>query len=246
MRALLLSDLHANLEATEAVLRAARALGFDRALVLGDLAGYGADPGPVVAAVRGLPGLMIVRGNHDKVVSDLEPMEGFNDQARAAATWTRAALGPEAIAWVRGLPRGPVPVAPGVILAHGSPADEDVYLLHPGEARRAFEHQPFDLCFYGHTHLPGCFSLDGDRVEWRPARGDRFDLDLEPGRRWLVNPGSVGQPRDRDPRAAFALYDDGEHRVSIARVPYPIAAARSKILAAGLPPWLGDRLLLGV
>jgi diadenosine tetraphosphatase ApaH/serine/threonine PP2A family protein phosphatase len=246
MRALVVSDLHGNIEATGAVLDAARALGYDRALVLGDLVGYGADPAPVVAAVRGLPGLAIVRGNHDKVVADLEPMEAFNDQARAAAGWTRRALGPEAIAWMRGLPRGPIAAAPGVLLSHGSPADEDAYLLHHGEARRAFDHGPFELCFFGHTHLPGVFVLEGDRVEWTPARGDRIDLVLAPGRRCLVNPGSVGQPRDRDPRAAFALYDAAGCRVSILRVPYPVGPARSKILRAGLPPWLGDRLLQGV
>jgi len=246
MRTLILSDLHANAEATEAVLRAARGIGYDRTFVLGDLAGYGADPGAVVAAVRALRELRIVRGNHDKIVAELEPMEGFHDQARAAAEWTRRALDPDLVAWIRDLPRGPIPVAPGVILSHGSPADEDAYLLHAGEARRAFDQGPFDLCFFGHTHLPGAFVEEGGRIQWSAARGDRVDVPLAPGRRCLVNPGSVGQPRDRDPRAAFAIYDDVARLISIVRVPYAIASARSKIHEAGLPPWLGDRLLLGV
>ncbi len=246
MRYLILSDLHGNIESTGAVLTAARGLGYDRAIILGDLVGYGADPGPVVAAVRELPGLCVVRGNHDKVVADLEPMEAFNDQARAAVEWTRRALEPEVLDWLRDLPRGPVEVAPGLMLSHGSPSDEDAYLLHAGEARRAFEFASFDVCFFGHTHLPGAFVHHGDRVHWSAARGDRVQVTLDPGRRFLVNPGSVGQPRDRDPRAAFALYDDTARTVTVLRVPYAIEAARSKIQKSGLPPWLGDRLLLGV
>src|SRR5262249_9126866 len=141
--------------------------------------------------------------------------------------------------------RGPLEFAPGNLLAHGTPLDEDQYLMDEAEARRCFDELPFDLCFFGHSHFPGAFVLDGARVVRHPAAGDAPVIDLLPGRRYLVNPGSVGQPRDRNPRSGFAIYDDASGAVTIRRVEYAVSEAREKILQAGLPRWLGDRLLLG-
>jgi len=245
MRYLVISDLHSNLEALRAVLAAARPLGFERALVLGDVVGYGADPNGVIEILRGLPGLLAIRGNHDRVAASLSAADGFNEAARLAALWTRRALAPESAAFLAALPQGPVEFASGKILCHGTPLDEDQYLLEEGEARRCFDGHPFDLCFFGHSHFPGAFVLEEDRITRRPASGDEMAIGLAPGRRYLINPGSVGQPRDRNPRCGFALYDDAADAVSIHRVAYPVVEARDKILQAGLPRWLGDRLLLG-
>ena len=245
MRYLVLSDVHSNLEALRAVLAAARPEGFERVLVLGDVVGYGADPNGVIEILRGLPGLMAIRGNHDRVAASLSDGEGFNEAARQAALWTRRALAPESVAFLAALPRGPAEFAPGKLLCHGTPLDEDQYLLEEGEARRCFDALPFDICFFGHSHYPGAFVLEGSRITRRPAQGDESVIDVLRGRRYLINPGSVGQPRDRNPRCGFALYDDASETVSIHRVPYPAAEARDKILQAGLPRWLGDRLLLG-
>jgi predicted phosphodiesterase len=245
MRFLVLSDLHSNLEALEAVLAYGTGIGFDRVLVLGDLVGYGPDPNPVLDRLRSLPGLLVIRGNHDRVAAGLTEPSGFNDAARSASMWTRGALRAEAVAYLAALPEGPVGFAPGCLLAHGSPVDEDLYLLDGGEARRCFESLPFDLCLFGHTHYPSLFWEQGGEVGAVLLRGDRVEVPLPPGRRHLLNPGSVGQPRDRNPRSSFAVYDDVGRTFTVHRVVYPLEVTRRKILAAGLPPSLGDRLRLG-
>jgi predicted phosphodiesterase len=245
MRWLVLSDVHSNLEALEAVLAAARPEAFERVLVLGDVVGYGADPNAVVETLGALPGLIAIRGNHDKVAASLCDPEGFNEAARLAALWTRQALTPESVAFLASLLPGPLEFAPGKILCHGTPLDEDQYLLEEGEARRCFDGCAFRICFFGHSHFPGVFALEEGAIARRPALGDRALIEFQKGRRYLVNPGSVGQPRDRNPRCGFAIYDDAAESVSIHRVGYAAAEAREKILRAGLPRWLGDRLLLG-
>ena len=246
MRYLLLSDLHSNLEALEAALHHARDEVRDGVLVLGDIVGYGPDPNAVIEILRGLSGLVAVRGNHDKVAAGLERGETFNAAARAAAEWTSRELTDGNRAFLRALPRGPLEFSPGRLLSHGTPLDEDLYLLEEGTARRCFDEVPFDLCFFGHSHFPCAFSLDGPRVALEAARGERTTFSLQAGRRYLINPGSLGQPRDRNPRACYALYDDGTASVTVHRVAYPLESTRDKILRAGLPTVLGDRLRLGL
>jgi predicted phosphodiesterase len=247
MRYLVLSDLHSNLEALQATLGYARGLGPDRVLVLGDIVGYGPDPNAVIDLLRARSDLVAIRGNHDRVAAGLGEADDFNAVARAAAEWTRAALTPASLRYLRSLPVGPLVLAPGRLLAHGSPADEDEYLLDESGARRAFEAAPFDLCFFGHTHYPCCFLLRESRVVLQVARGsDHVTFRVEPGVRSLVNPGSLGQPRDRNPRCSFAFYDDESGEVTVHRVEYPLEVTREKILAAGLPRMLADRLRLGV
>ncbi len=246
MRYLVLSDLHSNLEALRAALTHAAGPGYERILVLGDIVGYGPDPNAVVDSLRRRADVVAIRGNHDKVAAGLEEGEDFNEAARQAARWTRGALTPENLAYLRALPKGPREFAPGRLLAHGTPHDEDRYLLDEGEARRSFQAAPFDLCLFGHTHHPCAFTLEGERVRLRRAQGDRTVFTLDADHRCLLNPGSLGQPRDRDPRCAFALYDEDARTVTVHRVPYPLDATREKIRAVGLPPALGERLRFGV
>lgn len=244
MKALILSDLHANLEALRAVLADAQPRGWDQVWLLGDLVGYGADPEAVVAEVRALGPSVSVRGNHDKTASGIASAEGFNLAARTAVEWTRQALSPDSLAYLRELPEGPLLAAPGIWVAHGAPLDEDEYLLEEAAAAAQFAAGDFSLCFIGHSHVACVFSLRTGRVDRQfppPADG----LRLWPGERHLFNPGSVGQPRDRDPRAAYALLDTSAGRVEAYRVEYDIAAAASKILKAGLPAALANRLRLG-
>ena len=245
MRYLIVSDLHANWQALEAVLREA-AGGYDQALCCGDLVGYGAEPNPVVDWARANCAV-VVRGNHDKVSTGQEDLEWFNPVARTSALWTQQNLTPANIEYIRGLPKGPV-LLDGFQVLHGSPYDEDEYVMAAGEAGQAFGYLESRLAFFGHTHIQGGFIWNRSRVETIPAtsaRSRRQQMEVEPECGYLVNPGSVGQPRDGDPRAAYALYDSGTRVVAYCRVPYDVAAAQKKILEAGLRPILADRLRLG-
>jgi predicted phosphodiesterase len=245
VRYLIVSDLHANWQALEAVVGEA-AGAYDQALCCGDLVGYGAEPNPVVEWARAHCAV-VVRGNHDKVSTGQEDLEWFNPVARASALWTQENLTPANIEYIRGLPKGPV-VVDGFQVLHGSPFDEDEYVMAAGEAGQAFGYLESRLAFFGHTHLQGGFIWNRSRVETilaTPARNRRQEMEVEPECGYLVNPGSVGQPRDGDPRAAYALYDSGARRVAYCRVPYDVATAQKRIRAAGLRPILADRLSRG-
>ncbi len=247
MRHLIIADIHGNSEALEAVLVRARAEGYDEALVLGDLVGYGAGPNEVVDAVRELtPDSKVIRGNHDKVVADLEDGWNFNSVALAAAQWTRRNLTPENLEYVVNLRTGPVTTATGLVICHGSPLDEDEYLLSVDQAIRIFKVHPHALTFFGHTHIPSLFVDDGDKVSVAVVEGEHAAVPIERGVRYLVNPGSVGQPRDQDPRAAFVIYDGEADEVHWRRVEYDVERAQRRIREAGLPPILANRLAVGV
>ena len=243
MRYLILSDIHANLEALDAAL----ALGgqTDAVLVLGDLVGYGADPNRVIDRVRALPNATIIRGNHDKVGAGIESMRSFNHLARYAIEWTAEALLPDRRSWLAALPQGPIVVDDLVEICHGAPFDEDVYIFDELDGRRAFEASGRPLCLFGHTHVPAAFALDGEFEALGPVRGTRFELTLEDDVRYLVNCGAVGQPRDGDWRAAFGVLDTTARSLTVVRAEYDVAAAQAKIIEAGLPEVLAQRLGVG-
>jgi len=244
MRYLVISDVHANLEALEAALAASGDCG--HVLVLGDLVGYGADPNAVVERIRALPAATLIRGNHDKVAAGLEDVDGFNYLARQAIEWTALALTPENRAWVAALPPGPALVDPLVEICHGAPFDEDTYIFDDLDATRALRTSRAPLCLFGHTHVPAAFRLSHNELQMlEPPRGPRFRLALEADSRYLVNCGAVGQPRDGDPQAAFGILDTDARALTITRVPYDVAAAQAKIIAAGLPEVLAQRLAVG-
>jgi diadenosine tetraphosphatase ApaH/serine/threonine PP2A family protein phosphatase len=244
MRHLVISDIHANLEALDAVL--ADATGFDRTLVLGDVIGYGADPNAVVERLRSLPDVTFIRGNHDKVGTGLESVNGFNHLARQAIQWTASTLTAENRAWVAALGRGPMEIDDLVEICHGSPFDEDAYIFDELDVRHAFTATTRRLCLFGHTHVPAAFAITGTTLTAvGPPRGTRFQLDLEPETRYLVNCGAVGQPRDADPRAAYGLVDTDLASLTVKRIEYDVALAQAKILTAGLPEVLAHRLAVG-
>jgi predicted phosphodiesterase len=250
LRILLLSDIHANLEALEASLAAAPS--FDLVANLGDVVGYGASPNEVVDRARNL-GKIFVRGNHDKAATGLLALDDFNPMAATAARWTREQLTAERHDWLKTLPQGPVSLegVPEVQLVHGSPTDEDLYVVSLGEALAPLLALPTPLTFFGHTHLQGGFfangtSADGFRPEYRTVgKGESVSLQLKPQTRYMINPGSVGQPRDGDWRAAFALFDSEAQIVHFHRAPYNLKAAQDRIFAANLPPRLATRLAAG-
>ncbi len=250
MRILLLSDIHANLEALDAVL--ANAPAYDLVVNLGDVVGYGASPNEVTERSREL-GKVIVRGNHDKAATGVMTLDDFNPMAAAAAMWTRDQLTPENLDWLAALPQGPlaIPDFPEVQLVHGSPNDEDEYVVSLGDALAPLITVAAPLTFYGHTHLQGGFfangtSADGFRPEYRTVGNpESVSLQLKEDTRYLINPGSVGQPRDGDWRAAYGLFDTDAQVVHFHRTPYNLKSAQDRIFDAKLPPRLATRLAAG-
>jgi diadenosine tetraphosphatase ApaH/serine/threonine PP2A family protein phosphatase len=250
VRILLLSDIHANMEALEACLAAAPS--FDRVANLGDIVGYGASPNEVTERARQL-GSVFVRGNHDKAATGLMDIHDFNPIAAAAAIWTREQLKPEHFDWLRALPQGPVQMKDvnGVQLVHGSPADEDEYVVSLGNVLDLLVETTIPITFFGHTHVQGGFflgenSADAFRPEYRTlGQAESIELHLGVNTRYFINPGSVGQPRDGDWRAAFALYDTDAGTVHFHRTPYDLKAAQDRIFDAQLPARLATRLAAG-
>ena len=246
MRLLVFSDVHANATALEAALQACAGL-WERAVCLGDVVGYGPDPNEVVERVRSLVSA-IVRGNHDKAVSGISDLGDFNPVARAAVEWTRNQLLPENMRYLQSLPQGPVEID-GLALVHGAVEDEDEYIFAADQALPGLVVSRRPVTFFGHTHIQGGFSYDGarvERVELSPGPGASFAaVNVEPKKRYLLNPGSVGQPRDSDPRAAFAIADIEKRGVEFWRVPYDIAAVQDRMEQAGAPQALVLRLAFG-
>jgi diadenosine tetraphosphatase ApaH/serine/threonine PP2A family protein phosphatase len=246
MRYLVLTDIHANLEALDSSLADARARGYDETLVLGDLVGYGADPNAVIERIQALRPIDIVRGNHDKVACGIEQADGFNPVARSAAQWMLEVLEPAHREWLAGLPAGPHNVDDLVQICHGSPYDEDAYIFDELDAVRALKMLSRPLCLFGHTHYPVSFELSAEAFDSiGPSPATETRLHLRNGSKYLVNPGSVGQPRDGDPRAAYAIVDTTARSVDLFRVAYPVAQAQAKVVRAGLPEVLAQRLAVG-
>jgi predicted phosphodiesterase len=243
---LIVSDIHSNSEGLEAALADAQGQ-YDRIFCLGDLVGYGADPNPVAEWARAETAAT-VRGNHDRACVGSDDLEGFNPSARLSAMWTRGVLTPENREYLERLPRGPVRIVDGAAngdfdLAHGSPLDEDDYLIVPEDLRFMRPYLETQVTFFGHTHVQGGFRLS--RTGVRRLDPDAV-LELEPDYFYLVNPGSVGQPRDGDPRAAYALYSPENRTIEFRRAAYDVAKTAAKILGAGLPPPLAARLFEGM
>ena len=246
MRYLVITDIHGNLEALDACLDDARQHTYDSTLVLGDLVGYGPDPNAVVERVQALAPVAIVRGNHDKVACGLEQAEGFNSVAKAAAKWTLDMLLPAHREWLAALPEGPTDVDDLVEICHGSPFDEDAYLFDELDAVRALKSANRPLCLFGHTHYPVTFELSEDSLDTiGSAAAPQTLVRMKPGSKYLINPGSVGQPRDGDPRAAYAIVDTTPRVIELYRVRYAVAETQAKIIKAGLAEVLAQRLAVG-
>lgn len=245
MIALVISDVHANLEALERVLEDAAARGYDEVWFLGDAVGYGPDPNACVDRMRALEPRVWLAGNHDWAALGRLDLTAFNPEARRATEWTGAALSAEVRAFLETREPRAEAVAEGLTWVHGSPRHPIwEYILDSGIAAASFDAFQTGLCFFGHTHVPMIYAEGLDGVERnRPAPGESMTLDA--GARWLVNPGSVGQPRDGDPRAAYVLFDLDRRTATVHRVAYDIAAVQDKILAADLPPRLAARLSFG-
>ncbi len=232
VRVLVISDIHANFPALLAVLGEAGPV--DETWCLGDLVGYGPDPNIVIETVRELPHITCILGNHDAAILRQMEFQAFNNEARRSLTWTESVLTADNVAYLRSLP-SQAQVRGLVTLVHGSPRDPTwEYVLNTLSARLNFAHFATPYCFVGHSHIQSMFCLDqaSDHVNMLITRvGEQMSL----GTRSIVNPGSVGQPRDRDPRAAYAIYDSVANTWEARRSEYDIADVQRRIREAGLP-----------
>ncbi len=246
MKYFILSDIHSNLEALQAVLEHEVFQEKGELIILGDFVGYGANPNEAIETILDLKPKVCIRGNHDKVVAGQETAEEFNTLAQIAADWTMSVLTEKNDQFIRSLSKGPVEVDGEFLASHGSPINEDDYIFSEYEAFNVFKQIDFNISFFGHTHYPVVFTLRGDEISTYIPRTRNEKIAIEDGERYLINPGSIGQPRDRIPDAGYALYDSEAKTVSLMRVAYRVDIAREKIIKAGLPPMLASRLAFGL
>lgn len=241
MRYGIFSDIHSNLEAFEAVIKAYQKEKIDKYFCLGDVVGYGANPNECVDLLRALPAVAVA-GNHDWASVDYLSLENFNDNAKEAVIWTKRRLSESNKDFLRGLEL--VYSRDNYILVHASLNEPQIfnYLLTVNDCRMTFELLKSQACFIGHTHIPIVFVRNEQRDSYYE---DTDKIRLEPGNKYVINVGSVGQPRDRIASAAFCVWDTKKLEVEIKRAPYNIFIARQKIVDNGLPAFLGDRLLTG-
>jgi len=246
MRYLIFSDIHGNLEAFDVLLRFAAKRKIDHYVCLGDLVGYGASPNEIIQKIRKLKPLSVIRGNHDKAVSGQDSIEAFNPIAASAIRWTQKIVTKANAEFLHKLHKGPQTVDGIFTICHGAPFDEDYYVFGEFDADEAFAYLTLPLGFFGHTHFPFVYVRRKESLSGAYMDGNGGEIKLEKGVSYLINPGSIGQPRDRNPQAAFAVYDSERQIVKFHRLGYDIASAQKKIHRAELPPALADRLAVGI
>lgn len=249
MKYLIISDIHSNIEALRAVMFETMSMDIDKYIILGDLVGYCASPNEVVEKVRKINPATIIRGNHDKFVSGFSDGKDFNYIAREADLWTRENLLTQNLEFLRQIPKGPIEVDGLFEIVHGSHYDEDRYILSSNEALEEFYGSQWRITFFGHTHIQMVWTYEDDKKEIKAyifkIDGNKYEYKLDRKLRYMINPGSVGQPRDRDPRSAFAIFDSDKFSVTFFRINYNIRSAQNKIISAGLDEFLSERLAVG-
>ena len=244
----IIGDIHSNLEALTAVLEAADGMGIKRFACIGDIVGYNANPHECLDIVRSLDLITVVKGNHDAYVSNNFPLSNFNPQAAAAVRWTREQLTAEELKWLDSMPYKydvylQEPAARFTVVHATLDNPENwAYIFDRYTAADSLQYQWMPVCFFGHTHTPLAFEKYLSDVT-----GGVYDtVKVQPNHKYLINIGSVGQPRDRDPRAGFASYDLDTGIIQLHRIDYDVETAQKKIIAAGLPPRCAERLAVGM
>jgi predicted phosphodiesterase len=240
MKYAIISDIHSNLEALESVLQEIDQIGVDRIICLGDIVGYGANPNECVEIIRERKIESII-GNHDTVACGKKEPFDFNFVAKEAALWTRNTLTAKNREFLHNLPE--TREIDGFLIVHGAISDPDLYIFSVYDAIGEFKlMKKWNICFFGHTHVRTYYVLIGGDVQCR----FEYEFKIKPEAKYLINPGSVGQPRDRDPRSSFLIYDSKEAAVRFIRLEYDIESAKQKIIRAGLDKRLAERLSLGI
>lgn len=239
MRYAVIADIHANLEAFEVVLADTKEQKCTHYCCVGDVVGYNANPKECLDIVRSM-GMPVVKGNHDEYCSSEEDLEGFNPHAAEAVNWTRKQLGKEDRQWLRDLKYVRLVASFSMVHATLDGPQRWGYVFDKLAAAASFTYQNTSVCFFGHTHVPVAFVRDS------MVRGGTYSkFRVEPGKKYFVNVGAVGQPRDGNPKAGYVVYDLNEGTIELRRLDYDIPKAQKKIMEAGLPQRLADRLALG-
>lgn len=247
MRYFILSDIHSNIEALQACIQRAKEAGYDSVLCCGDLVGYGPSPVEAIDGIRSLNAITI-RGNHDRVAAGLDEATQFNPHARRAVYWTRSVLPDSYREYLANLPIGPLDITEQAQLVHGAVTDEDDYIFTEADADENFLLTDKQITFFGHSHFPVvyCSEAKGSSFLATSYEFDEFiAVKIEAGRQLFVNPGSVGQPRDGDSRASFAIWDEDRERLEFYRVEYDLELTQNKMREVQLPVYLIDRLAHG-
>lgn len=239
MKYAIIADIHANLEALNVVLEDIKAQGCTHTACLGDVVGYGANPKECLDIIRGM-NIPTVKGNHDEMCSVEADLEGFNPHAAEAVHWTRQQLSEEDCQWLRDLKYIRLVTSFSIVHATLDVPQKWGYVFDKLAAAASFTYQNTPVCFFGHTHVPVAFVRDS------MVRGGTYSkFKVEPGKKYFVNVGSVGQSRDGVAKATYVIYDMVEQTIELRRLDYDIATAQAKIRAAGLPERLAERLAQG-
>ncbi len=245
MKYLIFSDIHSNLEAFEKMLSLKKVQEVDKLLFLGDLVGYGADPDKTIDLYKELKDTYAIRGNHDKVISELESSSLFNPVAAFSAEWSKLHINKENTQLLLNLKKGPLVVDRFITICHGSTFDEDYYVFSMFEAVESIKFMQTSIGFFGHTHFPIIYLLRNEKIDVVPLNNNT-KIKLDPNTRYLINPGSIGQPRDKNPNPSFVIFDSTKREIQFIRFSYNVKKAQKKIREAGLPEILASRLESGI
>jgi len=245
MKYLVFSDIHSNLEAFEKLISHKVFKEADKHLFLGDLVGYGADPNDTISLFKTIQNLYCIRGNHDKVISDIESSSLFNPVAAFSAEWSKVQLSEENRLYLKNFKKGPMIVDHFITICHGSTFDEDYYVFSVFEAVESFKFMKTSIGFFGHTHFPVVYLQRNNKISVIPLNNSK-KIKLDPNTKYLINPGSIGQPRDKNPASGFILYDSDKREIRFYRYDYNVKKTQKKIRNAGLPELLASRLESGV
>lgn len=245
MKYLIFSDIHGNQEAFDTFLDSKLTKKIDKMVFLGDLVGYGPNPNEVVQRFSQLKNIYGIRGNHDKVVAELESAALFNPVASESAKWAQKKMSKVNKEYLKNMPQGPLVLDNFITICHGSPFDEDYYIFSKFEAMEAIRFINTSIAFFGHTHFPVMYIYRNTRLDIVELKENRR-IKLDKNTKYLINPGSIGQPRDRCNKSSFMIFDSDKMIISFNRIKYDFKKTQKKIYDAKLPEILGERLETGV
>lgn len=245
MKYLIFSDIHSNLEAFKKLLTVIKTKKIDKLVFLGDLVGYGPNPNEVIDLFRELDNVYCIRGNHDKVIAELESSSLFNPVAAVSAEWSKSHISEQNRKYLKKIAKGPEVVDHFITICHGSTFDEDYYIFSMFDALESFKFMDTTVGFFGHTHFPIVYLLRNEKIDVVPLK-NKTKIKLDSNTKYFINPGSIGQPRDKNPNSSYIIFDSSKREINFVRFSYNFKKTQKKIISAGLPDTLANRLESGI